>query len=59
MSIIDRSYEQLQKEIAELDTPHARYQAQLDRWVADQRAAEQEARALLRQLNPTGLIIWD
>ena len=54
-----RAHTQLQRELAELDTPRARYQAQLDRWFGDQRAIAAEERALRRSLDPYGLGIYD
>lgn len=54
-----RAQAQLQREIAELDTPHARYQAQLDRWFGEQRAIAAEERRLKRDLDPYGLGIYD
>jgi hypothetical protein len=53
------NYAQVQREIAELDTPRARYQAQLDRWVGEQRAIAEEERRLKRSLDPYNLGLYD
>jgi hypothetical protein len=54
-----RAYKRLQREIAELDTPHARYQAQLDRMWWERRAAAEEERRIKRQLDPYNLGLYD
>ena len=51
-------YQRLAEEMREADTPQARYQAVLDRWVQSERDSEAEYRRLMRELNPTGLKIW-
>ena len=55
----ERAYKKMQEEIAELETPRARYQAILDRWIGDQRAIAAEERALKRSLDPYNLGIYD
>jgi hypothetical protein len=55
----ERAYKKMQEEIAELETPQARYQAILDRWVGEQRAAEAEARRIRKQLDPFNLGLYD
>jgi hypothetical protein len=54
-----RAHSQLQRELAELETPGARYQAQLDRWVGEQRAIEAEERRIKRDLDPYNLGIYN
>lgn len=54
-----RAHARMQQELAELDTPQARYQAQLDRLWWERRAAEAEERRLKRQLDPYGLGLYD
>lgn len=54
-----RAHTQLQRELAELETPRARYQAQLDRWFGDQRAIADEERRLKRELDPYKLGLYD
>jgi hypothetical protein len=54
-----RAHTRLQQELAELDTPQARYQAQLDRFWWQQRAAEAEEHRLRRELDEFGLGIYD
>ena len=51
-------YRRIAQELVEFDTPQARYQAVLDRWVQSERDSEAEYRRLMRELNPTGLKIW-
>jgi hypothetical protein len=53
-----RAFVQLQRELAELDTPAARYQAQLDRWYWEQREAAEEEKRLRRQLDPFNYGHW-
>jgi hypothetical protein len=47
-----RAHAQLQRELAELETPRARHQAQLDRIWWERRALEAEERRLKRALDP-------
>jgi hypothetical protein len=54
-----RAYRRLQHEIAELDTPRARYQSQLNKWWADRLAAAEEERRIRRQIDPFNLGIWN
>jgi chromosome segregation ATPase len=54
-----RAHTQLQRELAELDTPQARYQAQIDRIWWQRREAEAEERRIKRQLDPYGLGLYD
>jgi hypothetical protein len=54
-----RAHTQLQRELAELDTPRARYQAQLDRWFGERRAIAAEERRIKRDLDPYNLGLYD
>lgn len=54
-----RAHAQQQRELAELETPRARYQAQLDRWFGDQRAIAAEERRMKRELDPYQLGLYD
>jgi hypothetical protein len=54
-----RAQEQLQKELAELETPQAKYQAILDRWREQCAAAEAEERRLRRYLDPFNTGIYN
>jgi hypothetical protein len=46
-------------ELAELQDPIISGQAQLDHWWRTKLELEAEERRLRRDLNPTGLLIWD
>jgi hypothetical protein len=48
----------MQEELAEFNTPQARYQQALDRHWEAQRDLEIEYRRMMQELNPTGLKIW-
>ena len=54
-----RTRSQLQRELAELETPRARYQAQPDRWFGEQRAIAAEVQRLKRGLDPDNLGLYD
>lgn len=54
-----RAHAQLQRELAELETPRARYQAQLDRWFGEQRALAAEEQRMKRGLDPYNLGLYD
>jgi hypothetical protein len=54
-----RAHSQLQRELAELETPRAKYQQILDRWFGERRAIAAEERRLKRDLDPYGLGLYD
>jgi hypothetical protein len=54
-----RTYARLQQEIAETDTPQARYQSILDRWWEGRLAAAEEERRIRRYLDPFNTGLYD
>ena len=54
-----RVSKRMQVELRDLDNSRARYQAQLDKYWRDKLEAEMEAERIRRELNPTGLRVWD
>ena len=53
-----RANAQLQRELAELETPGAKYQATLDRWFGEQRAIAAEERRIRQQLDEFNLGLY-
>jgi hypothetical protein len=53
-----RLQRRIEEGLRELDTPRARYQAQLDRFWQNKLDEAAEHRKMMRELNPTGLKIW-
>jgi hypothetical protein len=54
-----RANAQLRRELAELETPGAKYQATLDRWFGEKRAIAAKEARIKRDLDPYNLGLYD
>jgi hypothetical protein len=54
-----RVQDQVQREIAEVESPGARYQTVLDRWFGEKRAIAEEEARIKKSLDPYNLKLYD